>query len=169
MGDFCSFMTIGLFLGRFQPFHKGHLHVIEGAVKEVDELKIAIGSSQEYDTDKNPFSADEREGMINEVLMGKRYFDQVKFYHVPDIFSDGKYVEHLRKITGDFDVVYAAENLLTKKLFKEAGCKVITCERMNNYSSTTIREHIQNNKNWEHIVPEYVFHYIKKKKAEKNI
>ncbi|MEM3766696.1 MAG: adenylyltransferase/cytidyltransferase family protein, partial [Candidatus Bathyarchaeia archaeon] len=30
----------GLFVGRFQPFHKGHLHVIKEILSEVDELVI---------------------------------------------------------------------------------------------------------------------------------
>ncbi|MEM2947357.1 MAG: adenylyltransferase/cytidyltransferase family protein, partial [Candidatus Bathyarchaeia archaeon] len=35
----------GLFVGRFQPFHKGHLSVIEDILKEVDELVIVVGSA----------------------------------------------------------------------------------------------------------------------------
>lgn len=36
-------MTRGLFVGRFQPFHLGHLHVIKELLEKVDELIIAIG------------------------------------------------------------------------------------------------------------------------------
>jgi len=48
-------MTTGLIIGRFQPFHKGHLHAIEHALKEVDELIIAVGSSQYVNTEDNPW------------------------------------------------------------------------------------------------------------------
>lgn len=35
-------MTTGLFLGKFAPFHKGHQHVVETALDEVDELYLLI-------------------------------------------------------------------------------------------------------------------------------
>ena len=49
---------IGLYIGRFQPFHKGHLNVVEEALNHCDKLIIAIGSAQEFGTEKNPFSFD---------------------------------------------------------------------------------------------------------------
>jgi len=59
-------MTTGLFIGRFQPFHLGHLSDIKDALKEVDELVIAIGSSQHSGTKENPFSTEERIKMIED-------------------------------------------------------------------------------------------------------
>lgn len=38
--------TCGLYLGKFAPFHKGHQHVVETALAEVDHLVVLI-----YDTD----------------------------------------------------------------------------------------------------------------------
>ena len=35
------------YIGRFQPFHKGHLKVISQIAREVDELVIGIGSAHE--------------------------------------------------------------------------------------------------------------------------
>ena len=61
-------MKRGLFIGRFQPFHLGHLQDIINALKEVDELVIGIGSSNEKHTKYNPFSVEERIEMIDLVL-----------------------------------------------------------------------------------------------------
>jgi nicotinamide-nucleotide adenylyltransferase len=36
----------GLLIGRFQPFHIGHLKAIEQATSENDEVIIGIGSAQ---------------------------------------------------------------------------------------------------------------------------
>ncbi|MFB0514560.1 MAG: adenylyltransferase/cytidyltransferase family protein, partial [Candidatus Bathyarchaeia archaeon] len=36
----------GLFVGRFQPIHKGHVKAISDILKQVDELVIVIGSAQ---------------------------------------------------------------------------------------------------------------------------
>jgi len=34
----------GLFVGRFQPFHKGHLRAVKDILGKVDELVIVVGS-----------------------------------------------------------------------------------------------------------------------------
>ena len=36
----------GLYVGRFQPFHLGHLEAIKHILKKVDTVIIAIGSAQ---------------------------------------------------------------------------------------------------------------------------
>ena len=33
---------VGLYIGRFQPFHKGHLSVVREAMKQCDTLVIAV-------------------------------------------------------------------------------------------------------------------------------
>lgn len=54
----------GLFVGRFQPFHLGHLMAIKDVLEEVDELVIVIGSAQcSHDVD-DPFTAGERLVMV---------------------------------------------------------------------------------------------------------
>ena len=61
---------VGLYIGRFQPFHRGHLSVVKKALEECDTLVIAIGSAQESRTKKNPFSFDERKLFIWRSLWG---------------------------------------------------------------------------------------------------
>jgi nicotinamide-nucleotide adenylyltransferase len=58
----------GVFVGRFQPFHKGHMEVIKKIVNEVDELVIIVGSSQYSHMLDNPFTAGERITMIRRAL-----------------------------------------------------------------------------------------------------
>ncbi|RMF91195.1 MAG: nicotinamide-nucleotide adenylyltransferase, partial [Methanobacteriota archaeon] len=57
-----------LFIGRFQPLHKGHMMIIKRILEETDALSIVIGSSQHAGTPENPFSADEREEMLRRAL-----------------------------------------------------------------------------------------------------
>jgi len=59
-----------LFVGRFQPFHNGHLMVIKGMVKVCEKVVIGVGSSQESMTPENPFTATERREMIQRALQG---------------------------------------------------------------------------------------------------
>ena len=56
------------YIGRFQPFHLGHLKVISEIAREVDELVIGIGSAQMSHTPENPFNAGERIMMISRSL-----------------------------------------------------------------------------------------------------
>lgn len=89
---------IGLYIGRFQPFHKGHKSVVETALKQCDKLVIAIGSSQEERTKRNPFSYKEREQMILRSFYAEELYSRIIIIPVPDRteYSDdanwGKYV-----------------------------------------------------------------------------
>ena len=58
----------GLYVGRFQPFHLGHLGAIKAVLKEVDELVIVIGSAQYSHNANNPFTTGERLVMIRRAL-----------------------------------------------------------------------------------------------------
>jgi bifunctional NMN adenylyltransferase/nudix hydrolase len=55
---------LGVFIGRFQPFHNGHLHVITQALESCDTLVVLIGSSDEPRDYFNPFTYEERMAMI---------------------------------------------------------------------------------------------------------
>jgi len=57
-----------VFIGRFQPFHHGHLRVVDLALKQAHKLLILVGSSYQARTAKNPFTYDERRQMILENL-----------------------------------------------------------------------------------------------------
>jgi len=61
-------MTIGLYVGRFQPIHLGHLEAIRHLLGQVDELIIVVGSAQHSHTIENPFTAGERITMIRLAL-----------------------------------------------------------------------------------------------------
>lgn len=54
----------GLFLGRFQPFHDGHGAIVMDAWNDCEKLIIAIGSSQESRTKRNPLTYHERGALI---------------------------------------------------------------------------------------------------------
>lgn len=50
----------GLLVGRFQPFHLGHLEALQFALTKVDKLWVGLGSSNQPIQKNNPFSADQR-------------------------------------------------------------------------------------------------------------
>ncbi len=61
-------MERALVIGRFQPFHKGHLAVIRYVERQGFEPLVAIGSAQAHHTYHNPFTADERKEMVQAAL-----------------------------------------------------------------------------------------------------
>ena len=53
-----------VFIGRFQPFHRGHKAVIDEALKRADNVIMLIGSANLPRSLRNPFSVAERAAMI---------------------------------------------------------------------------------------------------------
>ena len=56
----------GLYIGRFQPLHVGHTHIIAKMLEECETVIIAVGSSQEGRTPRNPFWFGERKSFIEQ-------------------------------------------------------------------------------------------------------
>lgn len=59
---------LGVFIGRFQPFHLGHWHIMQQGLKHCDHLLILVGSANSPRTAKNPFTAKQRIQLIQNVL-----------------------------------------------------------------------------------------------------
>jgi len=154
----------GLFVGRFQPFHKGHLGAIEDVLKKVDELIIVIGSAQYSHRLDNPFTTGERVTMIREALKEAKV-DSSRYLIIPirDIHVHMLWVAEVTGFTPKFDIVYTNEPL-TRRLLIESGFKVepIPFHEREKYSSTVVRERMLNNQNWEELVPKSVAQFIKK-------
>ena len=57
-----------VYIGRFQPFHNGHLKTLQVALEQADEVLILLGSSNRANNIRNPWNAQQRESMIRAVL-----------------------------------------------------------------------------------------------------
>ena len=145
-----------LFIGRFQPFHKGHLLFLQSICDQYDEIIIGIGSSQYSNTQENPFSYDERKMMIEKSLE-EVGLTNYRIVAILDIHNPPQWVSHVISIVSDFDVVLS-NNSLTKKLFSEKGYVVKKTDLFSreNYSGKEIRKRMMQNKSWEKFVPEAV-------------
>lgn len=62
---------VAVIIGRFQPFHHGHLQLIKKAFETADNVIIFIGSSKTSRTIKNPWSFEERREMILAFMEGE--------------------------------------------------------------------------------------------------
>ncbi len=151
-----------VFVGRFQPFHLGHLIVSKGILEEVDELIIVIGSAQYSHTIENPFTSGERMTMIRRALRDGEIPDQRYWIvPVPDVHRHMMWVAEVVGYAPKFNVVYGNEPL-TRRLFIEAGFNVksIPFQKREQYSSTEIRERMLIGKSWQSLVPKSVAAFI---------
>lgn len=155
-------MGAALFIGRFQPFHKGHLSVVQEALKKTAFLIIGVGSAQYSHTPDNPFTFEERKIMITAAL------DEAKIAHnsytlipLPDIHDNERWVDHVVKLIPPFNQIYTGSPIV-KKLFQEhkdhAKFSVVDVKFIHNINATVIREKMVKRENWDNDVP----HAIKK-------
>jgi nicotinamide-nucleotide adenylyltransferase len=155
-------MRRGVFVGRFQPFHKGHLEVIKKIVDEVDELVIIVGSSQYSHRLDNPFTAGERITMIRRALEEEGIqLSRIWIIPVPDVHQHALWVSQIVGYSPKFDVVYANEPL-TSRLFIEAGFRVKSMPFIKRkvYLATEIRKRMLAGENWKELVPSSVASFI---------
>ncbi|MBM3896319.1 MAG: nicotinamide-nucleotide adenylyltransferase [Thaumarchaeota archaeon] len=144
----------GLLIGRFQPFHLGHLEAILFGLSRVENLWIGIGSSNKSNEMKNPFTADERKEMIISSL-DKKIVEKIKIYYIQDVSDHSKWTQEIDSIIPKYDVVFSNDEF-TQHLFQKRGVKVIpvTLKQRESFSGTNIRAKIANNQDWKDLVPE---------------
>ena len=142
-----------LLIGRFQPFHKGHLEVVRSIAKKCDSLIIGIGSAQYSHTVDNPFTAGERHLMISRALKDE---GMNEYFLVPivDINRYAVWVSHVVSLVPPFEVVFTNNNL-TRRLFSEAAYEVRDSPMFNRdtYSGTEIRRRMVAGEDWKDLVP----------------
>ena len=145
-------MKKGLILGRFQPFHLGHLRLIETVKDDNLEPMICIGSAQKGRTKDNPFTTGERKIMIEAVV--SRLDCKYQIYEIPDVNNNDLYVSHLETFVPEFDTVYSG-NSLVLKLFKAAGYRTVMPEMVNRevWEGAAIRQAMTEGDEWETAVP----------------
>jgi nicotinamide-nucleotide adenylyltransferase len=115
-------MTTALFVGRFQPFHTGHLDAVKQILESCNNITIVIGSAQYSNTNENPFTAEERKRIIEAVLSAEN-ITNYKIIPLEDINDDERWVEYVKEHVHSFDSVYTGNEYVTE-LFTKAGYEV---------------------------------------------
>ena len=141
-----------LFVGRFQPFHLGHLKAIKWVLERCEKVIIVIGSSEESFTKRNPFTFEERKEMIKRSLEEEGIEEErYEIIGIPDVFNCERWVESiLSKV--EFDVVFT-RSLWVKQCFDLFEIPVKEQPVFGHYSGKEIRRMMEEGKNWESLVP----------------
>ena len=115
-------------LGRFQPLHRGHCHLIHHAAAYRDQhqpemtLRVMVGSSNREPSPFNPWTWEERIEMIISWLESENILNH-EVLAVPDLGDEERWVEHAEHWHGRSGVLVTS-NESTRELYARAGWNV---------------------------------------------
>jgi len=162
-------------IGRFQPFHNGHLEIVESALKKAKNLIIVIGSARSGRNIKNPWSFDERKNMISGSLpqhTGRLHFIPVRDYYYNDQLWLSELHQKVREITDGCDSIamagqYSDDSSYYLNMFPQWS--FIPCHTSTKIHATEIRSaYFQGNYDYES-VPTYVQSIMRSYASEINV
>jgi len=144
----------GLLIGRFQPFHLGHLDAVLFGLSRAENLFVGIGSSNKSNERRNPFSVEERTEMIISSIESSM-IERIKIFDIPDVDNHEKWTFEIDQIVPKYDVVFSNDEF-TKTLFEKRKIDVIpvVLKDREKFSGTNVRELITDDKNWQDLVPD---------------
>ena len=89
---------LAVVIGRFQPLHKGHMHLIAEAAKQAENVLVIVGSANNSRTPKNPWTYAERFNMFDAVYNIEQS-NKMFVRPVPDyLYSDADWCENIQSI-----------------------------------------------------------------------
>jgi len=149
-----------LWIGRFQPFHLGHLSMARRILEAEREVLIGVGSAQYSHTPENPFTAGERLEMISRALHAEGLS---RWTAVPleDSGVHAVWVSHVTSLLPPFQVVYT-NSALVRRLFEESRFKVLELPlwKRSTHTGTEVRRRMREGGEWRSLVSPAVAAYL---------
>ena len=159
-------------MGRFQPFHNGHLELVRQILEKCDDVIIAITSSQFNYLKKDPFTAGERIEMIHDSLRESSIdLSRCIIVSLENQFNISTWASYLKSSLPHFDRVYSG-NEYVSMLLSDSGIEVCQPDFLEKtkYNATKIRSMIMtsdgNNEEWKDLVPNAVYVFLKRINAK---
>lgn len=136
----------GIYIGRFQPLHKGHVATIDFIFENNDtsELVIFVGSANKSISAKNPWTYQERKEMIIGSLKDKSYFNKIQIKPLNDyLYNESRWKQQVLDEKADAIFGYSKdESSYYIKSFPELQliqAPAVKNESCNVISSTDVR------------------------------
>ena len=144
----------GLLIGRFQPFHLGHLAALRFALPKFDKLWLGLGSSNKPMEKNNPFSVDERKKMILSSIEDS-IKNKISIFPIPDLDNHVKWIQNIDTIVPDYEIIFSNDPM-TDHLYSKRKIQVITIPflKRDQLSGTRLRDLIKSDQKWDDLVPE---------------
>lgn len=146
---------IGLFIGRFQPLHRGHMHAIRFCLGRCDRLVIGIGSSQESGTGNNPLSSRDRIRILRKGISSSGMdMKRISFIEIPDFRDNEKWFRYITGRLHGISTVFS-RNRLVLRIFKGHGINAVMppWHERRRLTATRIRGMIRKGLKWQPLVP----------------
>ncbi|MCG3217197.1 MAG: nicotinamide-nucleotide adenylyltransferase [Candidatus Heimdallarchaeota archaeon] len=162
-----------LYLGRFNPPHKGHIFAIKYILEQtdIDEIIILIGSGEKAYSLKNPFTGGERLEMVTAIVRTNFKIGQFYISAIPDINRNTIWPANVVDLVPSFEVIFT-NNPLVQQLFVVLGNKEIReipLVKREEFSGKEIREKMVKGEDWESSIPEEILPLIEKYKGLERI
>ena len=145
-------------MGRFQPFHLGHLDLVRQILTECDEVIIAITSAQFNYLQKDPFTSGERIEMIhNSIKDSDIDISRCIIIAIENQFNIATWASYLKAALPHFDKVYSGNDYVAM-LLADSEIDVVSPKFLDrrNYNATGIRSMMINGEKWQNLVPKAV-------------
>ena len=143
-------------MGRFQPFHLGHLELAKQIKSECNEIIIAVTSAQFNYLEKDPFTAGERIEMIHNSLRDAGFeMSRCFVISLENQFNVATWASYIKSALPKFDKVYSGNNYVSM-LLSDSAIKVVKPKflEIEKYNATRIRSLIiSDNVSWADLVP----------------
>lgn len=151
-------MDTAVVIGRFQPFHLGHLDLLMTAFQTAYKVIVVIGSSTEARTVRNPFTFEERVSMIqnsitdserrNLIILG------VRDYQDDDIWRDVVMREvNLYASSGSIHLIGNDKDATTYYLKLFTAWNLVNVEPKRQLTGTEIRS-LYFMERWRNMIPQ---------------
>ncbi|MFA6522559.1 MAG: adenylyltransferase/cytidyltransferase family protein [Patescibacteria group bacterium] len=156
-------MSVAIFPGRFEPFHNGHLLVVQGMVKTGNRVIIPICRDPKI---KHVFTEEEVREMISSALLAEDILD-ADIVVVEDMSTDAQWVDRILEAAGrPADAVVWSGNEAVRKICEEnhvATKKIVPVPGIDTHE---IRKWIEaGDEKWRDKVPDDVAQIIRRRFA----
>ena len=151
-------------MGRFQPFHLGHLELVKQILSECDEIIIALTGSQFNYILKDPFTSGERIEMIHQSLKNEGIdLSRCFIIGIENQFNVATWPSYLKSSLPEFHKVYSGNDYV-EMLLSDFGYEVVPPKFYDRqkFNATRIRNMIAKDEEWQSLVPKAVAEKIKK-------
>ena len=142
---------VAVYIGRFQPFHNGHLALLNHALATAEQVIVVIGSAHQARTPKNPFTWKERADMVK-LALPEVDRARITFLSLRDFYNEDRWLQAVRsgveniarERTGQerFDVALIGhfKDATSDYLKKFEGWELVSVDRNGPVDATHIRD-----------------------------
>lgn len=95
---------LAVVIGRFQPFHNGHLHLIQSAKEIAEQVLVLVGSANSSRSIRNPWTFPERASMIDSACL--KHPDRESWLYIMPLndhfYDDEGWMEEVQECVSTF-------------------------------------------------------------------